>query len=348
MTGFSGYPVVPLGGLNSDAGGPTIDQVVADCVADFVPVRAVHIQVSKRVSTDGDGGSTSIALSHRGVPGNMIAQPPQTNPQLVWETLFGQTAGPLVDDDAPRVRVLDAVREDAARLSDRLGIADRQRLEAHLQSVDELEKKILAVTPSCTLPPLPDETNTDTLGVEPLSAVNQAMAELIAYAFACDLTRVASFMFKRYVSATIFDEIGASDVHHSASHSAGSELFHQGVVYQMQKLADLLQVFQATPDVGGESLLDTTMIYATTDCSTSFTHSISRQPIVIAGKARGYLVHPGIHYQATPWAGNVASPNSAGNMSDALLTCLRCFDPEAASVGGGPGLSTSIIGDLVA
>jgi hypothetical protein len=46
-------------------------------------------------------------------------------------------------------------------------------------------------------------------------------------------------------------------------------------------------------------------------------------------------VHPGIHYQATAWNGQHGGPNSAGNISDVLLTCLQAFDPAASSVGSG-------------
>jgi hypothetical protein len=86
-------------------------------------------------------------------------------------------------------------------------------------------------------------------------------------------------------------------------------------------------------DGRGDSLLDTTIIYATSDCSTGSSHSIDRQPIILAGTGRGHLVHPGIHYQATAWNGSNGEPNSTGNMSDVLLSCLRAFDPAADGVG---------------
>lgn len=349
MTVFNGYSFVNASGLNTDAGGPTIDQVIADAIMAAnpnIPVRAVHTQISKRISTDGDGGTTAIALSHRGTPGNLIAQSPQTNPQLVWETLFGTFNQP-VDTSGPRKRALDAVREDAARLRKRLGVKDQQRIDAHLQGVDELENKIVAVGPSCALPALPTETN-EAISPEPITSTIQAMSSLIAYAFACDITRVATMMFKRFVSATSFNEIGVENVHHSLSHQQGSNSYHEGVVYSMQKFADLLAALQAVEDGPGQTLLDNTIIFASTDCSTPFTHSIARQPLILAGHGRGYLVHPGIHYQATPFNGNAGSPNATGNAADVLLTCLRAFSPGAASVGGDSCVSTNVISDIIA
>jgi hypothetical protein len=349
MTVFNGYSFIQGGGLNTDAGGPTIDQLIADIITTQcpdVPVRAVHTQISKRVSTDGDGGTTAIAMSHRGTPGNLIAQTPQVNPQLVWETLFGRFDEP-VDTSQPRKRVLDAVREDAGRLKTKLGKMDQQRLDAHLQGVDELENKIIAVGPSCALPTFPTETN-ESISPEPISAVTQAMASLIAYAFACDITRVATMMFKRFVSFTTFDEIGASNIHHSASHQNGSNTYHEGVVYSMQKFADVLAEFENINDGPDQTLLDNTIIYASTDCSTPWQHSIRRQPILLAGHGRGYLKNPGIHYQATPFNGDAGFPSAARNTSDVLLTCLRAFDPAAPSVGGDSCISTTPITEIIA
>ena len=350
MSGLNGFDFTFAGGggISTDAGGPTIDQRIADVMDGRTPIRGVHVRVSKRESTDGDGGTTYIAMSHRENNGGLVAQTPQTNPQEVWQQLFGEFV-PKPDDSSLRTSILDYVREDANALRNDLGQIDRQRVDAHLEGIYELEQKILAAPPACSLPDLPTETNTDTGGVEPMSATNEAMARLIAYAFVCDITRVASFQFKRFVSSTVFDEIDAGEIHHSASHQGpGNAVYQAGVTYQMQKFADLLEIFAQTPDLNGESLLDTSIIYATSDCSTGASHAVARQPILLAGRGRGYLTHPGIHYQTEPFNGNHFNPNAAKNMSDVLLTCLQAFDPEATSVGGGALRSSTPLTDVLA
>ncbi len=350
MTVFNGYSYVPGGGLNSDAGGPTIDQRIADAIAEtkMTTVRAIHTQVSKRESTDGDGGTTVTALSHRGTPGNLTPQIPQTNPREVWNTLFSNFM-PEVDDRSERVNVLDAVRADVAKLKSRLGTIDTQRLDAHLTGLSELQTKITALPPACQLPGMPDETNSDVGGVEPMTSVLDAFANLIAYAFACDVTRVATVLFKKFVSATVFDEIGASEQHHSASHISPDDLnYRAGIEYSMEKLSQFLQVLQSTEEVTGGNLLDSTIVFASTDCSTGQSHSINRQPIILAGHGRNYLVNPGIHVQATPWDGDDLDPSAAGNTSDVLLACLQAFDPGANSVGGGAPESTTPFSAVVA
>jgi hypothetical protein len=339
MTAFNGYTYIDTGGLNSNSGGPTIDQVIADApgMADRTPIRAVHVRCSKDESTDGDGGTTYAALSHRDIGGNLVPQVPESSPQAVWEYLFGEFV-PKPDDRELRTSILDFVKEDVDRLKPTLGHQDQQRLEAHLSGIAELENKIATEPPTCELPEVPTHTNDGT--PEPNIQTNIVMAELIAYAFACDVTRVASFLFKKFVSSTSFGDNAPpiSGIHHANSHGHPSnQAYLDGIEYQLARLSDVLQVFQNTPDLDGGNLLDSTIVYASTDCSTGASHSIRRQPIILAGHGRGYLVHPGIHYQATPWNGQHGGggqhPSSAGNMSDVLLTCLQAFDPDASSIG---------------
>jgi len=349
MCGFSGHPIQPTGGLNSNATGPTIDQVIADVpgVADRTPVRAVHVRVSKRESTDMDGGTTVTAMSHRDTGGALVPQVPEFNPVEVYENLFG-TFVPQEDDRELRSSVLDYVMADANALKTRLGMEDQARIDAHLQGLQELEDKILAAAPACDLPMEPTETNTDVGGSEPINSVVDAMSHLIAQAFVCDITRVATFLLKKFVSSTVFDEINATDQHHSSSHGGPSnQNYRNGITFQMEKFADLLNVLHSYEEPSGGTLLDNSIIYATSDCSTGASHTIERQPMLVAGGGRGYLVNPGIHYQSTPWSGNHGSPNSSGNMTDVLLTCLRAFDEDAASVGAGALQSSTPLTDLV-
>lgn len=353
MGGFSGYDFIT--GDSDDyvtnAGGPTLDQVIADHLEGCTPIHSVHMRVSKEESSMGDGGTTYIAMSHRQNGDGLVARVPETNPQEVWATLFGEFV-PKPDDAALRRSILDHVRDDADRLRGNLGQVDRQRLDAHLEGIYELEQVILAEPPSCDIPRMPSASNTNVGGIEPVDETVDAMSRLLAYAFACDITRVASFQMKRMAADTIYNEGDGTEgiIHHNASHTPGTtmEEYAAGITYQMEKFADLLNVFGETVDVNGDSLLDTSIIYATSDCSTGWTHSVTRQPILVAGRGRGYLRHPGIHHTATPFNGDNDSPNGAGNMSDVLLTCLQAFDPTASSVGGGAMRSETPLAELVA
>ncbi|MCA9693201.1 MAG: DUF1552 domain-containing protein [Myxococcales bacterium] len=333
MTAYNGYTMVEQQGLFSKAGGPTIDQLIADALAGQTPIKSIQLGVSKRLSIM-DSGTTMHSISHRG-PNEPLH--PEFNPQVVWQSLFGEFQ-PKPDDKALRLSILDAVRDDTKRLQLRLGKKDNERLDAHLQGVSELETKINAIMPVCELPSMPAETNDDINGQEPLTAVNQAMADLLAYAFICDITRVASCLFVGGAAETTFAEINDFNGHHNNTHDPspqGLMRINAGVIYIMERLAEWLSRFKASEDDMGLNLLDSSIIYVGSDCSTGWDHSITRQPILVCGHGRNQLKYPGEYLQVTP------PPGDAMNISDLLLTFAQRFDPAIASVGGDSCVSTT-------
>jgi hypothetical protein len=333
MTAFTASTMVQVQGLFSKVGSPTIDQLIANAIGEDSIVKSLQVSVSKRMSVM-DGGTTMYALSHADTEQPLY---PENDPQKVWQQLFGNFV-PAPDDDALRQSILDSVREDTIKLQNQLGAHDQQRLEAHLDSIASLQAKIAAMPPMCDLPPMPTEDNTDIMGEEPLTSVNNAMNELIAYAFQCDITRVASMLFTGGAAETVFSNLGQFDAHHDNTHNwpAREEEINAVVVYLMERFNDLLTVLRNTEDLTGGNLLDSTMIYCSSDCSQGWSHSVDRQPIILAGHGRNKLKYPGVHYSASP-----NGQGGQGNMSDVLLTCLQAFDPTAIEIGIGDPRSTT-------
>lgn len=352
MTAFSGYTFAPSGGpgFASNFGGPTIDQLVADAIAERVttPIRSMQVQCSKGFSP-ADNGTTATTISVRGEPGNLTPLYPQASPVAVWQSIFGEFV-PQPDDSALRLSILDAVRDDADRLRPKLGTLDNQRIDAHFEALAELEQKIVAMPPTCDLPAAPTHTNSEPVSSEQLTLTNQLMAQLVAHAFVCDITRVASYLFLPLAGEAVLAESGSGSgsTQHVLSHQGG-EAYNQGIIYIMERFAELIQILGSTPDLDGTNLLDSTIIYGSSDCSIGWSHSIRRQPIILAGTGRGYLVHPGIHYQAVAAADpNNGNAPSTGNMSDVLLSVLRAYDPAAPSVGGGAPFSDTPLDEILA
>lgn len=342
MTAFNGYDFVHDGGLASRAGGPTIDQVIADHVSADTPVSSVHVGVSRKTSVM-DQGTTLFALSHRG-PNE--PQYPIYNPQEVWQQIFGNFV-PKPDDSALRLSILDAVKSDATRLRNRLGKLDQERLDAHLDGVAELEKKIQATPPTCELPAMPTETNPVNSPIEPFESVADAMDELIAYAFVCDITRVATNMFHGGASETVFANLGQVNAHHTNTHSSSNNIqnnqVHNAVLFLMGRLAKLGEKLRSTLEPDGTNLLDSTIVYASSDCSEGWSHSIDRQPVILLGHGRNALKYPGIHHRAAPFT---SVNNSTGNISDVLLSVLQAYNPAASSIGGGAPASSTPLPDI--
>lgn len=346
---FSGYDFVlrpDLPGFASDWGGPTIDQVIADAIEDSgaeLPIRSLQVGLTK-FDSPADNGATAKAISARGEPGALTVLYPEQNPVEVWESIFGEFTS-LKDDREVRLSVLDAVKEEADRLKLKLGVVDTQRVDAHLQGISELEAKISALPPVCTIDESPTHQNTESNGSEDIVLVNQIMSALIANAFSCDITRVASNMVLSVAGETVWGQIGNSGTQHGNSHANNQE-YHDGIQFVIARYAELLATLRDTPD-GAGNLLDSSMVFCSSELSQGWSHSWQRPPILIGGHAHDHLQNPGIHYQAVPQNNPSDDQTSAGNTTDILLTMLRAFDPTAPSVGGGAQISTSVLSEIM-
>lgn len=333
---FSGHPFIelPPGSANyaSKFGGPSFDQVVAERIGGQTFLPSVQMRVSKRII--GSEGPSLEFLSHKG-PDQPL--PAIQDPREAWDRLFASFTVPDDPDTPHRTAALDAVLEDTAELKARVGTADRLRLDAHLAAVEQLRSQIDALAPSCEIPPQATQSNDDIDGNEQLEPVNRAMADLLALAFACDITRVASIQFSGSVGYTVFNILGQNMGHHDMTHDAGqNDAVDAATIYTMQMLAYLCERLMQTPE-GAGNLLDSSVIFAGSDASSGLTHAVTDMPIVVAGGGGGALTHPGIHHRA-----------DGGNTSDILLACAQSVCPELTEIGGGPGRSTTPVSALMA
>lgn len=340
---LSGAPFIPLpaGSANysSKFGMKSIDQVVADSIGTTTQFKSLQLAVSKRFTTG--EGPTLRYLSHRG-PDEPLPQ--DTNPVTVFNRIFGSFSTTPTTDPRNRLRtsVLDVVKDDAARVRVKLGTQDKQRLDAHLTAISEVRTQILAlppvVTSTCLKPAAPTTTNVDVGGAEPYMAVNKAMSDLLAIAFACDLTRVASYQFSGSVGGQSYKDLTAvRDNEHSITHdSARQNDVHAATLYEMQAFAYTLQALKRVSE-GAGNLLDQSCILCTSDVAEGLAHSINNYPILVAGRAGGAL-RPSQHYRST----------TGRNTSDVLLSCLKAtLGPSVTSVGKDSGLSTTPVTELL-
>ncbi len=328
MVIFSGHNNRNVGegqGFFSNAGGPTIDQVIANTpgMGDKTPIQSIQLGISKRPSQV-DFGTTMHAISHAGY---LQPLPPEHDPQKVWSSLFDSFTPPKDPAGPLRLSVLSMVKDKVTQLHKRLGAADRLRMESHLDAVAQLEKKIAALPPICEKPGMPSESNLDVGGQEPLIAVMNAMNLLTTYAFKCDITRVASLLFIEGAANTIYSDLGQESAFHEYTHDGTPSVqygkVHDGVKYTMARLASLLETLKNEEAAPGANMLDQTVLFCSSDCSEGVSHSVEQQPMLVAGGGGGKLVHPGIHHAS----------KSGQNPTDVLLTLRQIFDPTATEVG---------------
>ncbi len=322
---LSGAPVGDAYGENTFIL-PSIDQVVAAKLGELTRFRSLEF-----------GANPGPGLSFNGPSSR---NPPEKSPFALFERVFG--AGftlpgeePIVDPSLGlRRSILDAVMGDIAGLQQRVGAADRERLEQHFEGIRGLEKRLAKLEEdppnlaACALPTEPLADYPDVEGRPKLQEKNAAFAEIAAFALACDQTRVFSNWFTYPVNNTLF--AGAPSGHHQLTHDEPDPQpeVHKIVLQCIEALATQIRALRAVPE-GDGTLLDHMVLLGTSDVSLGKTHSLEEFPLVLAGGCSGRLV-TGHHYR---------SPSSE-NASKVLLSVIRAVGLDAASYGDQGGQAT--------
>ena len=86
--------------------------------------------------------------------------------------------------------------------------------------------------------------------------VNTAMAELVAYALACDLSRVVEYTFFQTQASPVFWQIGVDVGHHGLGHSDSQPQLEvqKTVVFTMEQFAYLLGKLKGIPEIGSYAM----------------------------------------------------------------------------------------------
>ncbi len=247
--------------------GISADQIAARALASQTRLPSLELgcEDSRTVGNCDSGYSCAYtnSISWRGPTSPM---PPETNPRMVFERLFGaEELDPAARARRARERksVLDAVSDRTRQLSGALGPSDRRKLDEYLYAVREIERQIeraekqdRPVVPSIEKP----------AGIPPaFSDYMNLMFELQIVAFQADLTRVTTLMFGREGSLRTYAEIGVPDSHHPLTHHRRQPDFVEAVtkinVYHTELFARFLERLQSTKDGDGSLLDRTTLVY---------------------------------------------------------------------------------------
>lgn len=263
---------------------PSVDQLVADYYGSSTTFPSLELAISRSGI-----GAVDDTFGCAWRDANLL--PAETSPRALFDRLF---LGFTPDDSIRqgRISVLDAVLEDAEALNARLGVKDRMRMEAHLDALRALEVRVEAEPPICAIPMAPVDPPAD--GGEPLMARTQLFAELLAMALVCDLTRAFSVRFTQSVGDTVFVEVGATEGHHTLSHT-NSTMHAASVTHTVACFAELVRRFGEQAEGEGR-LLDRCALMAVTDLADGSVHTVEDLPILVAGQAGGAL-KTGIHHR---------------------------------------------------
>lgn len=248
------------------------------------------------------------------------------DPGQLYDLLFGvQTDTSSLQR---RALLLDAVMEDAKSLSARVGSADKQRIEAHLEHLNAVKNRLEHSGDACVAPAKPAPN-------EDLIAKTDLMGGLLAAALACNMTRVFSFMLTSPATTHVFSNLGVPNDFHATVHAGSWDQTRAAILYQMQAFATFLDKLAAVTDPNGATLLDRSVVFGLSEYGEGFQHSVSEMPVVLAGGASGKLRR------------NVHVRDPGGNISKAHVTMLRGLGLETPSFGWNGGETSEAFGDIL-
>ncbi len=226
--------------------------------------------------------------------GPATPMPPETNPRLVFERLFGDIDTTLTPEArARRLRyrrsILDLVGERTKELSTDLGPSDRRKLDEYLSSIRDIEQRIEKAERDLTglTPSIDKPTGIPVLYADYINL----MFDLQLVAFQTDSTRVVTTMMGREGSMRTYPEIGVPDPHHPLTHHRGNAEWIERVTkvnaMHMELFAGFLAKLKATPD-GDGTLLDHSIIVYGSGLSDGNRHTHEDLPVVVAGRGGNF------------------------------------------------------------
>ncbi|HEX2836726.1 MAG TPA: DUF1552 domain-containing protein [Phycisphaerales bacterium] len=217
--------------------------------------------------------------------------PKVVDPADAFERLFGDAtqAAAAKQRLSRRQSILDFVLEDSRTLSDRLGNADRRKLDQFQTSVREIEQRIERARAENTPRKVPDVP--PPAGIpEKVGEHMDLMFDMLLLAFQTDTTRISTLMLAGDGSNRVFPEIGVKDGHHHLSHHQNDadmiEKIRRIDRFHVERFARFIQHLAETKE-GEGSVLDNSLIVFGGGISDGNRHNHENLPILLAGRGGG-------------------------------------------------------------
>ena len=318
------------GGQSCTASGPSLDQVYSDYVATTtnlpIPLLAISMVGGKGTSFRTGG----------------VANTANTDPTRLFSQSFtglGAAAAPAMPNTPaaaatnPQLRrksVLDFVKDDLQTFTARLGTVDQAKVNAHLDSVRQLELQLTASASAGTGSAPGVATGAACKATSPTSSTvfetkMKSFLDLTAIALRCDLTRAVSLVWGADGGSGpgSWPALGIGDYHGLAHQGAGGYANKSKIdAYYYSQVAYLAQALDGTMESGG-TVLDHSVIGMANDMDEGAEHYVGRLPFVLVGSAGGAL-KTGKVVRLGAWAGKTGTywKQDSGIAHNTLLATL--------------------------
>ena len=271
-----------------------LDQVVALHTKQYCRQPSLVLSIDAGVGFLSRTGTISYSLNGKPIPA-------ENNPRRVFDRLFRADHASMTaqrDQLQRRIRLVDAVLENARDLNRKLGRSDREKMDQYLTSLNEVEARLIASEKWIDIPLKQQDhshLNLDVTSEGTPSEYYQNMFDLIALAFDADITRSVAFMLNREDGMGISDtfplKLGLTRTHHSLSHAgdkAGQLEFARYDLFLSEQLAYFFGRLREFKDANGTVLDNSIVLYGS---GASTTHNPTNLPTLVAGGANMGLRH---------------------------------------------------------
>ncbi len=262
--------------------GPTADQIMGDELGGDPVFRALAYRVQPASYSGGNTiGGNNGRMSWRQDGDDLISVEPIVSPRVAFESLFTGFVPPDPAEAAAAAlllrrnkSVLDIVDRHGSGWLDRLGAADKMRMERHLDEIRALEDRLNQMQPelaNCKMLPDPGDdwpigeaflgdgnSYSPDAGYSDEIGRNEILTDLITMAFVCDRTRAASIMLTEWKCYMNMFNFGGweSDMHELTHGKGPEESVADAVGFHVRQFGTLVAKLAARPEVDGKTMLD--------------------------------------------------------------------------------------------
>lgn len=256
----------------------SLDQVMAEKVGAETRLGSLTLMI----------GSDNLSLSWTR-SGSMI--PPVISPVKLYQQLFVEDTPQAKAAAVQRLKdnrsLMDSLSEKTRRLERSVGAADRERLDQYFTSLRELEKRLATAQGWIDRPkpkvsaPKPDEI-TDRNN---LPKNDKEMLDLVRLALETDSTRIVTVASSlASITPTVIPGV-KTNAHQLSHHGHRPEKMAELRLIeeaQFRDLAAFLTGLRTTPELGGNLLERTSVLYGT-NMGSANAHSTDNLPVLLAG-----------------------------------------------------------------
>lgn len=311
-----------------------LDQVIAQHTRQFCRQPSLVLSIDAGVGFLSRTGTISYNIEGKPIPA-------ENSPRRIFDRLFRGNSDSLRterDKLRHRIKLVDAVLENARSFNQKLGKSDREKMDQYLTSLNEVESRLIASEKWIDIPLKQQDHSHLNLDVTPKdepSDYYRNMFDLIALAFDADITRSVAFMLNREDGMGISDsfplKLGLSRTHHQLSHAGdkgGQQDFAKYDLFLSEQLAYFFDRLQQYTDIDG-TVFDNSLVLFGSGAST--THLPKNLPTLIAGGSNMGLRH-GAYWR-----------DGETRMSNVFLSILHSMEIPARSFADSTGTLTDSV-----